>query len=65
MTEFDTPRADRAYCAMIDQAMRTKHTVRIYGTGHEAPDDLDGLHYAGTFQLAGGALVFHAFIYGC
>lgn len=32
----------------------------VFGTGHQIPDDLK-LDYLGTFQLAGGALVFHAF----
>ena len=32
---------------------------RLAGTGHELP--ADGLEYVGTFQMRGGALVFHPF----
>lgn len=31
---------------------------RLAGTGHDLPD---GLTHVGSFQLAGGALVFHLF----
>ena len=32
----------------------------VYGTGHDMPDD-PRLFYVATFQMAGGALVFHVF----
>jgi hypothetical protein len=31
----------------------------MYGTGHDMPDDPG--QYVGTFQMHGGALVFHLF----
>ena len=31
----------------------------IYGTGHEMPDEPGT--YLGTFQIVGGALIFHVF----
>lgn len=37
------------------------HTVRVIGTGHPIPDP-ERLHYVGTYQLDGGALVFHVFL---
>ena len=33
--------------------------VKVYGTGHQLPDKPG--KYLGTFQLANGALVYHAF----
>ena len=44
-------------------APKVTRTVRIYGTGHPAPDDLSRADYVGTFQLMGGGLIFHVFIY--
>jgi len=35
--------------------------VSIFGTGHTLPPDLQPRHYVGTFQTAGGNLVWHAF----
>lgn len=35
--------------------------IRMHGTGHTIPDDLEGYSYIGTFQMMGGALVFHTF----
>lgn len=43
-------------------APKVRRSVRIYGTGRRAPDDLDNAYYIGTFQLMDGGLVFHAFI---
>ena len=42
-----------------------KSTIRLatYGTGHEV-DSLGPDLYVGTFQLEGGALVFHVFAGG-
>lgn len=47
--------------ALVDptEAHKEMRTIRIFGTGNpigEYPGD-----YLGTFQLDGGALVFHAF----
>lgn len=34
----------------------------IFGTGHHIPDELrNKMTYVGTFQIEGGALVFHVF----
>jgi hypothetical protein len=35
-------------------------TIAIYGTGNPIPGDAE-IEYIGTFQMHGGALVFHAF----
>lgn len=35
-------------------------TIRIFGTGHTIQDS-DRLEYIGTFQMCGGAIVFHVF----
>jgi hypothetical protein len=39
---------------------REARRFRVHGTGHEV-DGADRLVFLGTFQLAGGALVFHLF----
>lgn len=50
--------------AIVDpDAPKVRRTVRIYGTGHRAPDDLSAAAHIGTFQMSGGALIFHAFLY--
>lgn len=41
-------------------AEKEKRRICILGTGHEAPD-YGALKFISTFQLHGGALVFHAF----
>jgi hypothetical protein len=41
-------------------ADKVKRRICIVGTGHEAPE-IGSLYYISTFQLHGGALVFHAF----
>jgi hypothetical protein len=47
--------------ALVDpEAPMVTRTIRVFGTGHTvklAATDA----YIGTFQLSGGALVFHAF----
>lgn len=47
--------------ALVDpEAPMVTRTIRVFGTGHTvrlAPTDT----YIGTFQLSGGALVFHVF----
>ena len=40
-------------------AIKAPLPIRIYGTGHDLPDD-PGKHL-GTFMLEGGTLVFHAY----
>lgn len=48
--------------AVVDDAQPTEpRTVRMIGTGHPIPD-ADTLVYVGTYQLHGGALVFHVFM---
>lgn len=38
-----------------------QRTILIAGTGHPLPDGDATLEYLSTFQIDGGALVFHAF----
>jgi hypothetical protein len=46
--------------ALVDPAaVKEKRTFRTYGTGH--PITSGGLQYLGTYQLAGGSLIFHVF----
>ncbi len=46
--------------ALCDQhAPRSERHIAIYGTGNPMPDAPG--EYIATFQMAGGALVFHAF----
>ena len=46
--------------ALVDSdAPEVERHFRIYGTGHPVSDDSG--HYVGTFQIQGGALVFHVF----
>jgi hypothetical protein len=46
--------------ALLDpKAQNETRTFAVHGTGHEFYDD--GYAYIGTFQIAGGALVFHLF----
>ena len=40
------------------QTIHEKRTFRLAGTGHPIKDNVD---FIGTFQLDGGALVFHLF----
>ena len=47
--------------AMVDtNAEKERVHIKVYGTGHTIQDS-DRLEYIGTFQMCGGALVFHAF----
>lgn len=47
--------------ALVDPtAPPAPRKILIAGTGHTR-DDLDLAQYLGTFQLAGGALIFHVF----
>lgn len=46
--------------ALVDpQRSIERRRFRIAGTGHPINDPL--LHYLGTFQMMGGALIFHVF----
>lgn len=42
-------------------APKIKRRFWTYGTGHEIPPGNVPMHYVGTFQLSGGALVFHVY----
>jgi hypothetical protein len=47
--------------AKVDPTRPTeRRTFNVYGTGHEMPDD-PCLVYVATFQMGGGALVWHVF----
>jgi hypothetical protein len=35
--------------------------IHMFGTGHPIPPNGGGRRYIGTFQIAGGSLVFHVF----
>jgi len=50
--------------ALVDtnEGMQTTHTIVTVGTGHKLPSDIGATNYLGTYQLQGGALVFHVFI---
>lgn len=47
--------------ALCDNAtvLKEKRHIAIYGTGNQMPDEPGD--YIATFQMHGGALVFHAF----
>lgn len=49
--------------ALVDpNAEKEMRHFAVFGTGHKHPDEVfDRLVFIGTFQLAGGALVFHLF----
>lgn len=42
-----------------EESPKFGHRIRIFGTGHPM-DSIGG--YVGTYQLSGGALVFHVFV---
>jgi len=51
--------------ALVDvEAKNVKpYTIFMFGTGHTIPEDkYRSMKYISTFQLNGGALVFHAFL---
>jgi hypothetical protein len=53
-------RGEAQLWALVDPGAKTyPRTFRVYGTGHDLPDDPG--QYVGTFQMNGGALVFHVF----
>lgn len=46
--------------AMVDTEFeKEKKIIRIVGTGHTVPPDCG--QYIGTFQMAGGVLIWHVF----
>lgn len=44
-----------------DGVMHERRTFHLYGTGNPLPRDVGSFVFVGTFQLRGGALVFHLF----
>ena len=47
--------------ALVDPTQELENVkIRIAGTGHPIEEDI--VKHIGTFQLQGGALVFHAFV---
>lgn len=69
---ISAPRGARFFCVQIQHGQacvwaivdptepQVDHKLVIHGTGH--PVDVDNLGaYIGTYQLSGGALVFHVF----
>lgn len=48
------------WARVIPDAMKKKRTIAIYGTGHPMKVRQCDT-YVGTFQLQGGALVFHVY----
>ena len=47
--------------ALVDEKARIVHRkLATYGTGNSMPDGDPG-QYVGTYQICGGALVFHVF----
>lgn len=48
--------------ALVDPAVpKVKHRFVTVGTEHPLPDEIETFAHVGTFQLQGGALVFHLF----
>ena len=48
--------------ALVDtDAPRVKRRLATVGTGQPLPDETDGWACVGSFQMHGGALVFHLF----
>ena len=57
-TQGETP----CLWAVVDACQpKMKRRFRTYGTGHPMDDEKEFPHYVGTYQLRGGALVFHVF----
>lgn len=54
-----------AIWAEVDtEAEKEERLFEVFGTGHEMPNDMGvEREYVGTFQLRGGALVFHLYEY--
>lgn len=48
--------------ALVDpEARLVTHRFRVFGTGHPVPFGIITAQFVGTFQMHGGALVFHLF----
>ena len=51
--------------ALVDpDAPKVQRRFLTAGTGHPLHDSVSGAAFVGTFQLHGGALVFHLFDFG-
>jgi len=57
-TQRETP----CIWALVNTTARTVvRSFRVCGTGHPLEDEVKDYPYVGTFQLQGGALIFHVF----
>jgi hypothetical protein len=45
-----------------DDGPRYRYEVRMFGTGHDIPEDWAGARYCGTALMYGTSLVLHVFI---
>lgn len=60
MLTVDTQGDDISLWALVDpDRPKVARRIAVHGTGHPIPGDPGP--YIGTFQLMGGALVFHVF----
>lgn len=50
----------QVWALVDDQRPLETRSFKLRGTGHAA-DDVEGSRFIGTFQMKGGALVFHLF----
>ena len=58
---ISVPGGAQCLWALVDpEAKREPRTIEIFGTGDPMPDFYER-KYIGTYQLAGGSLVFHVF----
>lgn len=52
--------------ALVDPEKSTeKRRFRFVGTGHPIEEELENLTFISTFQMDGGALIFHIFEVAC
>jgi len=57
----DPPMEHPCLWAIVDPAAElVTRIVRVYGTGHPIVEEHG--EYVGTYQMSGGALVFHVFL---
>lgn len=49
------------YPTLAEEVDNAEFNFRLVGTGHPIPD-IDQLEHVGSFQLHGGALVFHLYL---
>jgi len=62
LLDVQVQRDDICLWALVDSDLpRTIRRFVIHGTGHPIARKSEELGYVGTFQLAGGSLVFHLF----